>query len=335
MKRSLFVLLAALAVLPASAQSVFGIAQKWSQQDYKAATVDAEGVARAFAANFPENSLLKPLVACLDGESPAGNRFTHEAQFGYVELTLGTPYRASVQVKVWKHPGGIVRAAVKMVNDQEDTLPRIYFFSVAADGTMTPMEEPEGLVYNCTDFILPVPDDLAIEVPMEDADSDWILPRDNGTFEYRVSIHAPKVSLVCYIDDSDPYTNIRKSPGGALLGKVDNGEEDAWTVTIHNPSKGWWQLYGKRLGDIDISEGAWIHYSVLGMRTRNYGGGALSLRASASTKASVVATINKEEMTVRPMDISADGEWTKVKCEAGTGWIETSWLCGNPYTTCP
>ena len=140
--------------------------------------------------------------------------------------------------------------------------------------------------------------------------------------------------LVILIMDSDRYTNLRKSPGGSVLGRLDNSENE-YVITICEPANGWWRIFDDFVGSMELSGEAWIHYSVLGMRTRNYGGQALPLRASASEQAAVVATIREEEETVRPMDISADGKWTKVKCDAGTGWIESRWLCGNPYTTCP
>ena len=79
--------------------------------------------------------------------------------------------------------------------------------------------------------------------------------------------------------------------------------------------------------------GYWIHYSVLGMGTRNYGKEKLTLRQSPNAKSAAVYSFTKE-IVLRPMDIK--GDWVKVKTIDGkyTGWIEADWLCGNSLTNC-
>lgn len=322
-----------LLALPLRAQSVFGIAQSWRGESYVAESVDVRGVTAAFTSHFMNNSLVKQLLLAMEQGEQKGTIFDYQPEVNYVMLRVMGKHREEMQVKVWKHPKGVVRAAVKMVNEDEDTIPRLFLFAVSADGKMTPMDEPEGIVYDdIVNFFLPCSNDDAIDVEKEHTFYDYILPCDDGSFEYMPYEASPVASLTCYILDKDPVTNIRKSPGGELLGQL-RGSDD-WMFTICEPARGWWKIFGTKLGSLDISNGAWIHYSVLGMRTRNYGGQTLKLRAAPSSDAQVVATIKEEEMTVRPMDITPDGEWTKVKCAAGTGWIESSWLCGNPYTTC-
>ncbi|MBR6245830.1 MAG: SH3 domain-containing protein, partial [Bacteroidales bacterium] len=85
---------------------------------------------------------------------------------------------------------------------------------------------------------------------------------------------------------------------------------------------------------IDISQGGWIHWSVLATGTRNYSGEPIPLHKEPSADSPVVGTIKKADVTVRPMDITPDGSWVKVKSAYGTGWLEVDWLCGNPFTTC-
>ena len=94
------------------------------------------------------------------------------------------------------------------------------------------------------------------------------------------------------------------------------------------------RVNGYALIRLDKEELAWIHSSVLGLHTRNYGGQPLNLYASPSEDAPVVATIREEAADVRPLDVNADGSWVKVKAKAGTGWIQRNWLCDNPLTNC-
>jgi SH3-like domain-containing protein len=85
---------------------------------------------------------------------------------------------------------------------------------------------------------------------------------------------------------------------------------------------------------IELPEEAWIHSSVIGLSTRNYGGQQLSLRSDPREGASVVGRITVPEDLVRPLDITEDGEWVKVRWGKVTGWIERKWLCGNPLSSC-
>ena len=335
MKKYFALLLLAARVLPARAQTLPEIAATWRNKDYQAKTVDAEGVARAFAAQYPDNALIQLLYTSFAEGEQKGCFFSNEKEMEYILLRPHFAKNvAELQVKLWRHPKGIIRAAVKIQDDREDPVAHLFLFAVSADGKMTPMADPEGLpVDDVHDYSLP-PEDDAIGMDRPDNPYDYILPRKDGTFKYMAHKKRPDASLSCYVMDSDRYTNLRKSPGGSVLGRLDNSENE-YVITICEPSNGWWRIFDDFVGSMELSGEAWIHYSVLGMRTRNYGGQALPLRASASEQAAVVATIKEEEATVRPMDISADGKWTKVKCDAGTGWLESRWLCGNPYTTCP
>ena len=65
--------------------------------------------------------------------------------------------------------------------------------------------------------------------------------------------------------------------------------------------------------------GYWIHYSVLGMGTRNYGGQTLYIRQSPSANAPVVFKFKEEEI-LRPMDIK--GDWVKV--QTYDDWVDRS-----------
>jgi hypothetical protein len=154
-----------------------------------------------------------------------------------------------------------------------------------------------------------------------------------------LSVGVNAQSLGVYIDDNNgPYTNIRNAPKGKVIDKIPTKE--IAMIGVEKPTNGWWKIIGTTYdtGDKEgvlkpSATGHWIHYSVLGMGTRNYGGQTLYLRKNPSATAPVVYTF-KDEILLRPIDIK--GDWVKVQTSDGkyTGWIEEEWLCGNALTTC-
>ena len=149
-------------------------------------------------------------------------------------------------------------------------------------------------------------------------------------------------SLSVYISDSNgEFTNVRNAPNGKVVAKIPTSKIVVLDVT--SPQNGWWQIDGGQVaytGDDDevvnlkgSSTGYWIHHSVIGLDTRNYGGETLRLRKSPGAKSAVVFSF-KEEMHLMPLEVR--GDWVKVKTADGKhiGWIETEWLCDNPLTNC-
>jgi len=141
-----------------------------------------------------------------------------------------------------------------------------------------------------------------------------------------------------YIADSDgAYTNVRNAPKGAVVAKIPTA--DNIMLNIESPQKGWWRVcdatYWNVEGDEVVMKGSetgyWIHHSVIGNSTRNYGGQRLSLRKLPSAQAAVVFSFT-EELLLHPVDIK--GDWVKVTDGKHTGWIESEWLCDNPVTNC-
>lgn len=147
--------------------------------------------------------------------------------------------------------------------------------------------------------------------------------------------HAQELGV--FISDGNGDTNVRNAPKGAVVGKFTH--DDAWSMIVEAPQNGWWRIqpdsYADPEGDAPkfkaSKNGYWIHYSVIGVGTRNYGGQRLSLRKSPSDKAAVVYSFT-EELVLHPMDIK--GDWVKVKVGNHEGWIEQEWLCDNPLTNC-
>ena len=155
-----------------------------------------------------------------------------------------------------------------------------------------------------------------------------------------------------YIFDNDgPFTNVRNSPNkGKVVDKIP--VDVSATLTVEKPTNGWWRIVGEcyeclttetqedgsEFANVKLkgsTTGYWIHNSVIGIGTRNYGENQkLQLRSEPSKSAAVSYTL-KGEQTVHPIDVK--GSWVKVKTAdgKGQGWLEKEWLCSNPLTTCP
>ena len=139
------------------------------------------------------------------------------------------------------------------------------------------------------------------------------------------------------------FTNIRVAPKGAVKVKLNNKGEYEPCFSLVDYKNGWWKI--KYCGDATESPegeklckkaiGGYIHYSCVGIGTRNYGGQHIHLYATANHKSKVVYTI-KEETIVRPVGVAFGGTWVKVKTADGKheGWIQSEWLCSNPLTNC-
>ena len=152
-----------------------------------------------------------------------------------------------------------------------------------------------------------------------------------------VDVSAQSLGVFTY-DNSGKFTNVRNAPKGKVVDKIPT--DVCAMIGVEKPTNGWWKLTDNtyETGDFDgklkgSTTGYWIHYSVLGMGTRNYGGETLYIRKNPSESAPVVYKF-KKEIVLRPMEIK--GEWVKVQTCDGkyTGWIEVEWLCGNSLTNC-
>lgn len=153
---------------------------------------------------------------------------------------------------------------------------------------------------------------------------------------------APTISLEnplrAYISDQfGGATNIRSMPAGDIIEELPNSND--YIIYIVAKSGRWFKVEKidaiEETINLPNNEG-WIHGSVIGFGTRNYGGQELHLYSSPDDQSDVVATINQES-GVKLVDI--DDEWVKVEWRDANsnifiGWIEREWLCGNPLTNC-
>lgn len=147
-------------------------------------------------------------------------------------------------------------------------------------------------------------------------------------------------TMTAILWDSDEQTNIRNKPSGAVVMTL--SAENPYVLNLTTPQNGWWRVLDlwNAADDLDPTILAnsdtgeyWIHYSVLVVSTRNYGGQELCLRDAPDEGAGVVFSFTQELM-LRPIDIK--GDWVKLKMDGSgiEGWIEAEWLCSNPLTNC-
>ena len=154
------------------------------------------------------------------------------------------------------------------------------------------------------------------------------------------TVDAQEKMLIAFLDCDPPCSSILNKPSGATVMTLPYDEP--YMFTLSSPQDGWWKINDlwnaaddedtTSLVGSDTGE-YWIHFSVLGLGTSNYGGQELHLRAAPDLEADIVFTFNQELMLM-PLDVQ--GDWVKVKVDGDDiiGWIEAEWLCSNPLTNC-
>lgn len=146
-----------------------------------------------------------------------------------------------------------------------------------------------------------------------------------------------KSQVFVYLDDPDVSgTNIRKSPGGEVVLKlIKDDQNPEFSFHLTEARDNWFKIEDPIFGmedEFEIPNGiGWVHGSVIGVDTRNYGGEELRL-LDAPYDGAVVGVIKKESYGLKIKDLC--GDWVKVEHNGMTGWVGSEWLCGNPVTSC-
>lgn len=145
--------------------------------------------------------------------------------------------------------------------------------------------------------------------------------------------------LRVYVNDPDPNgpTNVRDKPNGKIIQKLP--KDDEYMMILKKVDDGWFEfsdLVSFNDYPLDKTSG-WIHHSVLGATTRNYGNQEIPVYKHPAEKDEFKVGEIKTESSIRIL--SAYFDFVKVTCEtcdgAVEGWISNEWICGNPVTTCP
>lgn len=354
MKRMLIAAGLLLALLtPAAAQdakaswTIHRIAERWSYEEVPVPEIKGRpglaDFAVAFADKYPGYVVTDEIKAYLTVKGHEGedvDEFVLDRPAGYLGIDFISDATVAGQMCYWNVKNGGQRFVVKVVDYVNDSLPWLFIYEYDRQkGVLVPhSEEPIDFRYgNVVNFVLPR-QGKDIEVINEFGPSEWIRFNDEtGVFTYESS--EPSAVVYCFISDKSA-TNVRNAPNGKVIGKVD--KPGSYSLTVFNPQNGWWQILNNVIfedmegeDNFEFEEDAWIHYSVLGIGTRNYGGESIPLYAAPGEDSAVVGRITETDATVRPLDVSEDGEWVKIKWNDVTGWIDTYWLCANTLTTCP
>jgi len=172
------------------------------------------------------------------------------------------------------------------------------------------------------------------EIPQDDVAEDLMGnggPADECWGNQRVYLNDPDLS----------GTNIRNSPNGEIVGQLFKDEDNPeYFITILEARDGWFRIDNvvntpNGLGGSFNEAGeCWMHGSVLGIDTRNYGGEVIPVFAYPNPETEHITSISQETYGLQVTDIC--GEWIKIqsKDKKIDGWVESRWLCGNPLTTC-
>lgn len=178
----------------------------------------------------------------------------------------------------------------------------------------------------------PLAEDTAVNHP---EDEEIEVEEETDSWEYCETEFEAYVS-----DGTGSNTNIRNAPSGEVVLELLNGEDEYFLSIIG--CKGKWFKIKSPVGGIDVDyeipggEG-WIHSSVMGMDTRNYGNQPIEIQIDATPRSEVVGIIEMEAH-IKPVSACDDRVQILYEKENGeqiTGWIFSDWICGNPLTTCP
>lgn len=146
--------------------------------------------------------------------------------------------------------------------------------------------------------------------------------------------------LNCFVCDPDTegMTNIRSTPKGKIVHQLEPAGFYQLTAIVE--PGGWWRIKDGIVFDEGGCEEkvpgreAWIHRSVLAVATDYEDGQPRKLYAEPRKEAKRLMVIHEIRALLRPLELSADGQWVKVTydpsefedrpCEKVTGWIEKS-----------
>ena len=138
------------------------------------------------------------------------------------------------------------------------------------------------------------------------------------------------------VTDTDPKgTNVRATPGGAVVTSLKNPTQDGWIgVHITGQLGDWYEIDRASLIDADMPDGkvifhgkGYLHRSVLGVSGMQNGGAIYSDHDLKSTPIDLHARGDQQVNL-----LGCWGEFLKVHVKKGTGWTKAA--CTNMDTTC-
>ena len=152
----------------------------------------------------------------------------------------------------------------------------------------------------------------------------------NSSFSQENKVEKCKVEpFEVYLDDVDDFSNIRDSPKGNIVLKINTKYSYGYVLNVIDFKDGWFKI--NRIQGVDeyyISEfEGWIHSSIVGAAVTH------NLDLLAKPNGKKIGVLVGEQDTFKIIDLHC--EWIKVDCKGLIGWVESNKICGNPVTTCP
>jgi hypothetical protein len=139
------------------------------------------------------------------------------------------------------------------------------------------------------------------------------------------------------IIDTDPKgTNVRATPGGAVIAALKNPTPDGWIgVHVIGQLGDWYEIDRANLHGADLPAGdniifhgkGYLHKSVLGVSGMDNGGAIYADHDTASPRVDPHAAGDQQVDM-----LGCWGEFLKVHVKKGTGWTKAA--CTNMKTTC-
>lgn len=132
-----------------------------------------------------------------------------------------------------------------------------------------------------------------------------------------------------YLDDKDNYSNIRETPNGEIILKINNSYGYGYIFNVIDCKGDWLKI--NHIQGIDqpkISEfEGWLHTSIVGVSF------TYSLDLLDKPNGKKVLNIKRESGETYKV-IGVDCDWVKIKTKNGVGWVKSEKICGNPVTNC-
>lgn len=161
----------------------------------------------------------------------------------------------------------------------------------------------------------------------------------NSEFLFTESYFQQAFNVRAYvIDPENEPTNLRDSPNGKIIGKLDH--ESDYMIYIEGQKDGWFEI--REINAFDEStdpgiEHAWIHSSMVHASTRYCTEEGARIYRYPSEEENFFIENLMVEIDIQLVQLYADFAQVnyEVNGEKKSGWIHQDCLCGNPVTTCP
>ncbi len=356
MKQLILTVLILLCSLPLRAQDSFTIQElreEWGNEAIGLQTRPAKpGIADfalAFAYGHQGMVLTDELIRLMTGQNDEQEdvaEFTLDRKAGYLALQMVSDGLQKMEMCYWNLPDGRKRVAV-MLHDIYDPDPypflRFYDYDVARNEmvALNPTPLDVQIDHTICNFQLPrIGKDIEIICRYtEDPARYEYVGLDGFRFDGPDYLVPGPVEpgLGVFLISGKSEISLSDRPGGEVVLEV---PPEIYYLSVVEPTNGWWRITGRMIWAVEgenffLPSGPyWINETKLGLGLRNYVGEPVDLRTEPRDDAPVAGTVTEEAAEVKPIDVTKDLEWVKVRWGKIEGWVRREMVCDNPVTNC-